>query len=129
MTMNTITQSIKLQRMTATVLFSALALSFAAMCPAGDSTGAIQSTVKYADLNVSSPSGAAALYARIRVAADGVCRTLDGRDLASKTLFDRCVHKAITDAVTKVDQPALYSIYNAKNSTRKPIMLASGQNR
>jgi NAD(P)-dependent dehydrogenase (short-subunit alcohol dehydrogenase family) len=36
---------------------------------------------------------------------------------------------AIADAVTKVDQPALYSIYNAKNSTQKPIMLASGQNR
>jgi UrcA family protein len=129
MTMNTITQSIKLQRMTATVLFSALALSFAAMCPAGEATGANQSMVKYADLNVSSPAGAAALYARISVAADRVCQTLDGRDLASKTHFDRCVHQAITDAVTKVDQPALYSVYNAKNSTPKPIMLASGQTR
>jgi UrcA family protein len=127
--MNTITQTTKLQRMTATVLFSALALSFAAMCPAGDTTPAYQSTVKYADLNVSSASGAAALYARINLTANDVCRTLDGRDLASKTHFDRCVHKAIADAVNKVDQPALYSIYNAKNSTQKPIMLASGQNR
>jgi len=126
--MNTMTHTIKLQRMTATVLFSALALSFAAMCPAGDTTGANQSTVKYADLNVSSPSGAAALYARINGAANGVCRTLDGRDLSSKTHFNRCVHNAIADAVTKIDQPALYSIYNAKNSTQKPIMLASGQN-
>jgi UrcA family protein len=127
--MNTMTHTIKLQHMTATVLFSALALSFAAMCPAGDTTGANQSTVKYADLNVSSPAGAAALYARINVAAGGVCRPLDGRDLASKTQFDRCVHKAIADAVSKVNQPALYSIYNGKNSTQKPIMLASGQNR
>src|SRR5271170_4706948 len=87
--------------MTVTVLFSALALSFAAMCPAGDATGANQSTVKYADLNVSSPAGAAALYARISVAANGVCRALDGRDLASKTYFDRCVHKAIFEAVTQ----------------------------
>jgi UrcA family protein len=127
--MNTTAQSTNLHRMTATVLFSALALSFAAMCPAGDSTGAVQSTVKYADLNVSSPSGAAALYARISAAANGVCRTLDGRDLAFKTRFNRCVHTAIADAVTKVDQPALYSIYNVKNSTQKPIMLASDQNR
>jgi len=128
--MNTTAQSTTLHRMAATVLFSALALSFATMCPAGDSAGVFQSTVKYADLNVSSPSGAAALYARISVAASGVCRTLDvGRDLGSKTRFDRCVHKAIADAVTKVDQPALYSIYNAKNSTQKPIMLASDRNR
>jgi UrcA family protein len=129
MTMNTIPQTIKLHRMTATVLFSALALSFAAMCPAGDTTGANQSTVKYVDLNVSSPSGAAALYARINAAADGVCRTLDGRDLASKTRFNHCIHKAIADAVAKVDQPSLYSIYNAKNSSQKPIMLASDRNR
>jgi len=127
--MNTTTQSTNLHRMTVTVLFSALALSFAAMCPAGDTTGANQSTVKYADLNVSSPAGAAVLYARINVAAHGVCGTLDRLDPASKTLFNRCVHEAIADAVTKVDQPALYSVYNAKNSTTKPIMFAAGQNR
>lgn len=129
MTVNTITQTIKLQRMTTTVLFSALALSFAAMCQAGDTAGANQSTVKYADLNVSRPAGAAALYSRIKAAAHGVCWTLDGRDLQSKTDFNRCVYQAIADAVAKVDQPALYSIYNAKNPTRKPILLASGQNR
>jgi UrcA family protein len=127
--MNTMTQTIKPQRMIATVLLGALALSFAATCPAGETTDAYQTTVKYADLNVSSLSGAAALYARISAAADGVCQTLDGRDLTSKTHYDRCVHKAIADAVAKVDQPALYSVYNAKNSTQKPIMLASGQNR
>jgi len=83
----------------------------------------------YADLNISSPSGAAALYARIKAAANGVCWTLDGRDLQSKTDFNRCVYKAIADAVAKVDQPALNSIYIAKNPTQRLIMLASGQNR
>ena len=127
--MKTTTQSTNLHRMTATALFSALALSLAAMCQAGDSTDAYQTTVKYADLNVSSLSGATALYARISAAANGVCRTLDGRDLKSKTHFDRCVHQAISDAVTKVNEPALSSVYNAKNSTPKPVMLASGQTR
>ena len=127
--MNTTTQSTNLHRATVNVLFSALALSFAAMCSAGDATGANQTIVKYADLNVSSLAGAAALYARIGVAANGVCRTFDDRDLASKTHFDRCVHKAISEAVAKVDQPALYSVYNSKNSAAKPIMLASGQTR
>jgi UrcA family protein len=127
--MNAMTQTVKLRRLSATVLFSALALSFAAMSQASDATAANQATVKYADLNVSTPAGAAALYARINVAANRVCSTLDGRDLAFKTQFNRCVNKAIADAVTKVDQPALYSIYNAKSSTQKPIMLASGQSR
>ncbi len=124
--MNTMTQSTNLCRMTVTAVFSTLALSFAAMCPAGDAN---QATVKYADLNVSSPAGAAALYARISVAANAVCRTFDGRDLASKAHFNRCVHDAIAEAVTKVDMPALYSTYNARNSTQKPIVLASGQTR
>ena len=124
--MNTITQPASLRYMTATVLFSALTLSVAAMCRAGDgSTGEPQSIVKYADLNVSSNSGAAALYARISAAAGGVCRALDGRDLTSKALFARCVHKAISDAVTQVDQPALSAIYNAKNSNPTPIILAA----
>jgi len=127
MTMNAITQSNNLQRITATVLSSALALSFAAIAHAGAGGGPIQSTVKYADLNISSPSGAATLYARISMAAAGVCRDLDGRDLKSKTLFDRCVHQAIAHAVTKVDEPALYAVYDAKDSTPKPIMLAAGQ--
>ena len=128
--MNTITQTIKLQRMTTTVLFSALALSFAAMCPAGDTTGANQSTVKYADLNVSSPQGAASLYARIRMAADKVCQPLYHTDLASKMRMDNCIRKAIADAVTKVNQPALFAVYNAKNNKKlQPTFLVAGQTR
>jgi len=127
--MNTKPKSTNFHRMIATMAFSGLVLSFAAVCPAADSTDAPQATVKYADLNISSPPGAVSLYSRIRAAAHGVCRTLDGHDLTSKTLFDRCVHKAIADAVTKVDQPALYAVYNAKNKTPKPIMLAAGGTR
>lgn len=129
--MTTITQPASLRCMTATALFGAFSLSVAAMCQAGDSsTGKPQSIVKYADLNVSSNAGAAALYARLSAAAGGVCRALDGRDLASKALFARCVHKAISDAVTQVDQPALSAIYNAKNfSNPKPIILAAGESR
>jgi UrcA family protein len=123
--MNTITQPAGLRSMTVTVLFSTLALSMAAMCRADDRGGEPQSIVKYADLNVSSYAGAAALYARISAAAGGVCRALDGRDLERKTHFARCVQQAISDAVTQVDQPALSAIYNAKNSNSKPLLLAA----
>jgi UrcA family protein len=127
--MNTKQKFSKLYRMIAAAAFTGLAVGFAAACPAEGSTDAPEATVKFADLNVSSPQGAASLYSRIRGAANTVCRTLEGRDLTSKTLFDRCVQKAIADAVNQVNQAQLYEVYNAKNKAPKPIMLASGGTR
>jgi UrcA family protein len=89
----------------------------------------LQVKVKFGDLNVASESGAATLYNRIRVAAESVCHPFDNRDFASKKLLAACMHKAISDAVSEVDQPALFTIYNAKTGTSKPILLASGQAR
>jgi UrcA family protein len=126
--MNTITTSANLRRTAATALFSALA-SFAAVCPAADSTDPLQATVQYGDLNVSSHLGAATLYSRIQAAAGRVCRPFDNRDLASKKLLNMCIHKAIADAVTKVDQPELSAVYNAKNGTSQPILLAARETR
>jgi UrcA family protein len=127
-TMNTKTQTTRLPRVAAAVLFSTFALSFAAMSHA-DSTGASQEKVKYAGLDLSRSTGAGALYARISIAANEVCRELDHGDLSSKLIFNRCVHQAIANAVAAVDQPALYSVYNAKNPASKPVMLAAGQSR
>ncbi|MBV8784088.1 MAG: UrcA family protein [Gammaproteobacteria bacterium] len=64
-------------------------------------------TVKFGDLNVSSPDGAATLYTRIRQAAQTVCHQAD-------PLWNTrsCIDKAIADAVTKVNQPALFTVYN-----------------
>jgi UrcA family protein len=109
--MNTKIQNTSLSRLTATVLFSAMALSFAAISPAQDSTGVLREKVKYSDLDIARPAGAGALYVRITLAANDVC------------------HQAIANAVAEVDQPALYSVYNAKNTALKPIMLAAGQSR
>ena len=126
--MNRTTQNTSLSRLTATVLFGALALSFAAMSPAQD-TGVQREKVKYSDLDISRSAGAGALYARITLAANDVCRDQSHGDLSSKAIFDRCVHQAIANAVAEVDQPALYSVYNAKNAAPKPVMLAAGQSR
>jgi UrcA family protein len=126
MIMNTKTQTSNLSRVTATALFGALTLSFAAICSAQDSPDALQQKVKYADLDVSRTAGANALYARISMAANNVCRDLNHGDLATKVFFNRCVDKAVSDAVAKVDQPALYSVYSAKYPAPKPVMLAAG---
>jgi UrcA family protein len=49
---------------------------------------------------------------RIRAAAQVVCSYYW---LATETDKARCVRDATADAVTKINQPALSALYNAKN--------------
>jgi hypothetical protein len=42
---------------------------------------------------------------------------------------DACVHKAIADAVTKVDRAELFAVYSAKNHQARPIIVAAAQTR
>lgn len=84
-------------------------------------------TVKFGDLNVSSPEGAAALYARIRSAAKTVCSPAESSADPFRTEFSACVHKAIADAVTKVNRMELYTVYNQHNTPALPTGLLSQQ--
>ena len=79
-------------------------------------------TVRFADLNISNPSGAQALYMRILGAAQVVCSYHSFATDADKA---GCVRDAIADAVTKIDQPALSAVYNAKNKPPVPSRLVS----
>jgi UrcA family protein len=81
--------------------------------------------VKFTDLKISNPSGALVLYERIRAAAQGACSYYWFKTDADEA---RCVHDAIANGVTKVNQPALSAVYNAKNKTPLPTALVS-QNR
>ena len=82
-------------------------------------------TVSYRDLAVSTAEGASMLYRRIRFAADAVCSYLDHGDLASKAHKSACAEKAIADAVIRVNQPQLFSVYNATHATSLPTTVAS----
>lgn len=115
----------KLRGLIATTVFSVLASSFSAVGAAADSTDAPTAIVKYEDLNVSTVPGASALYERIRAAAHTVCRDFDQRDLASQALKAACINKAIAKAVTEVNQPALFLVYNANHRTPLPMTLLS----
>src|SRR5437868_10412129 len=101
--MNTMTTSTQLRRLIATAILGALASGFAGVSAADDS-GVRSKTVKYGDLNLSNPQGAAALYGRIVQAAYAVCDTAD-IGLWSRTAVHDCISKAVTDAVTKVGRP------------------------
>ena len=120
--MNTITTSTRLRGLVATAIFSALASSFTAVSTAADS-GTVSVIVKFGDLNLSNPQGAAALYERIVAAAHKVCGpyVIDSFLQESLSGLNACVHKATADAVTKVGRPELFAIYNARNRQPLPI--------
>ncbi len=81
--------------------------------------------VKYADLNVSSPAGAAVLYQRIRIAATQVCGTPDQRDLSRLEQAKTCTDKAIAGAVTAVGNDVLTDLYEAKTHNVAAARFAS----
>jgi UrcA family protein len=125
--MNTLITSTNLSRLISTTIFGVLTLSWGAMSIAADESDAPQAVVKFGDLNLSNPQGAAALYHRIWSAAVTVCRPQDDRSLASKSRVQSCVHKAIAEAVTKVDRDELFAVYNAKSRQLRPIVVAQGR--
>ena len=80
--------------------------------PVDDTTK--QVTVKFADLDVSTPAGAQALYGRIKRAARTVCEDLDD-DLEPEhiRLYHECYDEAVGNAVTQANRPMLTSLYES----------------
>jgi UrcA family protein len=118
--MLTLTPSTGLRSLIATAIFCALASNFSAVSAADPSSASV--TVKFADLNISNSSGALVLYQRIRAAAQAACSYYWFKTDADET---RCVHDAIAQGVTKVNQPALSAIFNSKYHISPPSTLVS----
>lgn len=118
--MNTSTASTGLRGLVATAIFGALASSFSVVSAADPNSADV--TVRFADLNIASPSGALVLYERIRAAAQGVCSYYWFKTDADEA---RCVQNAIANAVTEVNRPALSAVYNAKYKISVPSTLVS----
>jgi UrcA family protein len=115
----------KFRRHAGVALVGLLALGIGAVASADNSGDVRKITVKFGDLNVSTPEGAAALYARIRSAAKTVCAPDDYAYFPFRTGVSECIQKAIADAVMKVNQPALVAVYNERNKTPLPSPLLS----
>jgi UrcA family protein len=121
--MNTMSTSTQFRGLIATAILGALAFGFAGVSAAADSD-ARSTTVKYGDLNLSDPQGAATLYRRIVKAARAVC---NDDSPWSWVAADHCVKKTVTDAVTKVGHPQLIAEYNARNPQPLSFTLATAQ--
>jgi UrcA family protein len=71
-------------------------------------------TVHFGELNLGQPEGAAALYRRIRVAAERVCGEprLTGSRMVQPD-WRACVAQAVSQAVATLDRPTLTAYYRA----------------
>ena len=128
--MNIMNTASRIQSLILIALFSILYSSLAALPAVADNSfEPLNVTVKYSDLAISRPQGAAVLYSRIRSAAEKVCSPFDDRNLGRKMRLDACIHKAVADAVTAVNEPALLAVYSAKMGKTQPKRVASLQNR
>ena len=126
--MNTNTASTHLRGLIAAAVLGTLAAGFAGVSAAADNSEVRSETVHYADLNLSSPQGAAALYRRIKWAARDVCGWND--DVLEMQADARaCVEKAIADAVTRVGRLELTAIYNANHRQHLAVTFAAIQRR
>lgn len=105
-------------------IVTTLLSSMGSIASAAEGTDSRQKTIQYTQLSVSSAQGAAILYNRIRMASEEVCPPLTHGDLSSRMHAEACMHKAIADAVSQVNQPALTAVYNARNGESWPMIAA-----
>jgi UrcA family protein len=118
--MNPAIHTTGIRRMRAIVLSGVIASSFAALPAAqAENFDAPRVKVKFGDLDVSHPQGAAMLYRRIKLAAETVCSPFWATGFIAQADGYDCVRHAIAEAVITVNQPALTQVYGAKN--RAPL--------
>jgi UrcA family protein len=72
--------------------------------------------VGYSDLDVSTMRGAKTLYLRIRFAAETLC---ESSATWGKKEGEACVHKAVNDAVARVDAPLLSQYHQLRSKGDK----------
>lgn len=128
--MNTMTPASRFQSLIPIALVAIFSFGLPAQPVAADNFAPPEVTVKFGDLEISRPQGAAALYRRIHSAAETVCSLFrDHRDLVSQMHLDACINKAVADAVAAVNEPALLAVYRAKMKKTQRERVASPPNR
>jgi UrcA family protein len=97
--------------------------AFASTRPAGEDVRRI--TVRFDDLNLEQPRGVAALYRRVRLAAEQVCGEPRGPGEAIISADWRaCVAQAVDRAVVTVDRPALTAYHRGHTTSEHGTLTA-----
>jgi UrcA family protein len=97
-------------RAAAFLLCGAIALCTLQVAARAADEGLPSRKVSYADLDISQPAGAKALYGRIVRAARAVCQYSPTDPVGSTVEAARCVDHAIDKAVKDVGSPALSAL-------------------
>jgi UrcA family protein len=107
----TISTRFRARRFTVTLLSACALASLGAVGVAKAAAPASASVVvRYADLDVTTPNGAAKLYRRISSAAHQVCPDADSARLEDKMAAWSCRRQAVNRAVESVSSPAVASL-------------------
>lgn len=72
-----------------------------------------QVTVSYSDLDLSRPTDARVLYARLRSAARSVCQPAPREELARHRAWEQCYSAALEGAVNQINAPQVLALYRA----------------
>ncbi len=84
----------------------ALSCSLISLTHADSIDGVPAVAVHFGDLDLASPAGDSALYNRISVAAQSVCRPLEpGKRLERITPYKVCLQQAMSKAVARINRP------------------------
>jgi len=104
------------------ILALSLGYQLANAAPSQDAPSVI---VRFADLDLTHSEGVAALYRRLKGAAETVCALEDGSGVGSQMRFRMCWQSALGAAVAKLDRPALTAYYRARfNDRNAPVQIA-----
>jgi UrcA family protein len=122
--------SINTRAIRAITVSTAIVLGFSATIASANtassqsvSYGVNQTTVRFADLDLSKLDGAAVLYSRLNQAAANVCSQLDSKRLGMAAQYQSCVKQAISGAVTNVGRPMLSQYHESRSQGAKPAAI------
>jgi UrcA family protein len=76
-------------------------------------------TVRYADLNLNTPAGVEALYARLRAASRSVCNVGDGRALIDAMAAKSCYRQVLGTAVDNAKLPTLTALHRSESGRER----------
>ena len=107
------------------LIFSAvLALAYSGIAPALPHEQLRSETVRFSDLNMSTPEGIQALYVRIHAAAWRVCSNTDGDPLYQLGAA-YCAKQAEAKAIKTLNLPQLTAYYQMKTGEHATPLSAS----
>lgn len=121
--MNTSRSSLKLASILASGILSVIAAAAAvAATPASDVPSL---TVRFADLDLGTSAGTAALYRRLEYAARIVCNVYEDRTIERQFPWRRCVSDALNRAVAQVGNANLSAYHLAHGAHGVHVAAAS----